>query len=184
MSATGRLIKEFSGRPAYRPLKIIGASGQAEDMGVPTPAFQRGLEQKPDFIGCDMGSIDIGPYYLGSGQMATARQSTKRDLRKVILGARSLDIPLIIGSAGSAGAKPHLDQTIELIHEIAEQEKLSFRMAIIPGDVPKSIVERSIRQGEIIGVDLMPNFTLEDLQKTTHLVGQMELSDFQKRRWN
>ena len=44
MSATGKLIKEFVGRPAYRPLKIIGASGQL-GYGIPTPAFQRGLEQ-------------------------------------------------------------------------------------------------------------------------------------------
>ena len=25
----------------------------------------------PDLIGCDMGSIDIGPTYLGTGEMAT-----------------------------------------------------------------------------------------------------------------
>ena len=179
MSATGKLIKEFVGRPAYRPLKIIGASGQL-GYGIPTPAFQRGLEQFPDLIGCDMGSIDIGPYYLGCGQMATARASTKRDLRKVILGARKLDIPLIIGSAGSAGAAPHLEQTIEIIREIAKEDHLSFRMAIIPGDVPKSIVERSIIRHEIVGVDGMPDLSMDELALTTNLVGQMGMSDFQK----
>ena len=40
----------------------------------------------PDLIGCDMGSIDIGPYYLGSGELATAPAATQRDLRKVLLG--------------------------------------------------------------------------------------------------
>jgi hypothetical protein len=49
------------------------ASGQL-GYGVPTPAFQAGLAREPDINGCDMGSIDIGPYYLGAGRMATARQ--------------------------------------------------------------------------------------------------------------
>ena len=103
MSATGLLIQEFAHRKAYRPLRFLGASGQL-GYGIPTPAFEAGLARKPDLIGCDMGSIDIGPYYLGSGQLATSRQSTKRDLKKVLLGARRLNIPLVIGSAGSAGA--------------------------------------------------------------------------------
>jgi hypothetical protein len=34
-------------------------------------------------IGCDIGSIDIGPYYLGAGWMATAPAATRRDLGKV-----------------------------------------------------------------------------------------------------
>jgi hypothetical protein len=29
-----------------------------------------------------MGSIDPGPYYLGSGELATAPAATRRDLRK------------------------------------------------------------------------------------------------------
>jgi hypothetical protein len=74
MSATGRILKEFAGLKARRPLKLLGASGQL-GYGIPTPAFQAGLERKPDLIGCDMASIDIGPYYLGSGNMATARLS-------------------------------------------------------------------------------------------------------------
>jgi hypothetical protein len=40
--------------------------------------------------------------------MATAPASTKRDLKKVLLGVLKHKIPLVIGSAGSAGAKPHL----------------------------------------------------------------------------
>ena len=101
MSASGRVLREI--RANRRPLKLLGASGQL-GYGVPTPAFNAGLARKPDMIGCDMGSIDIGPTYLGKGEMATSPESTRRDLRKVLLGARSLDIQLIIGSAGSAGA--------------------------------------------------------------------------------
>jgi Biotin-lipoyl like len=44
-------------------------------------------------------------------EMATAPAATKRDLKKVLLSALQYKIPLVIGSAGSAGAKPHLDST-------------------------------------------------------------------------
>ena len=82
-------------------MRVLGASGQL-GYGIPTPAFSAGLNRQPHLIGCDMGSIDIGPYYLGSGEMATALASTRRDLKKVLHGALKHKIPLVIGSAGSA----------------------------------------------------------------------------------
>ena len=179
MSATGLLVQEFANRKAYRPLRFLGASGQL-GYGIPTPAFEAGLARKPDLVGCDMGSIDIGPYYLGSGQLATSRQSTKRDLKKVLLGARRLNIPLVIGSAGSAGAKPHLETTLELIREIATENQLKFRLAFIPGDVPKEVLQRAIEQNRVVGIDGMPDLTHEELALTTNLVGQMGMTEFQE----
>ena len=179
MSATGLLIQEFAHRKAYRPLRFLGASGQL-GYGIPTPAFEAGLARKPDLIGCDMGSIDIGPYYLGSGQLATSRQSTKRDLKKVLLGARRLNIPLVIGSAGSAGARPHLETTLGLIREIARENQLRFRLAYIPGDVPKEVLQRAIDQKRVVGIDGMPALTTDELMLTTNLVGQMGMTEFQE----
>ena len=101
MSASGRILDDV--RRTRRPMRFLGASGQL-GYGIPTPAFNAGLARMPDLIGCDMGSIDIGPTYLGKGEMATAPAATRRDLRKALLGARSIDVPLVIGSAGSAGA--------------------------------------------------------------------------------
>src|ERR1700734_273975 len=106
MSASGRVLDDI--RRKRRPMRFLGASGQL-GYGIPTPAFNAGLARKPDLIGCDMGSIDIGPTYLGKGEMATSPEATRRDLRKVLHGARDLDVPLVIGSAGSAGGGPHPD---------------------------------------------------------------------------
>lgn len=178
MSATGRLIDEFANAAKRRPLKFLGASGQL-GYGIPTPAFDAGLARGPDLIGCDMGSIDIGPYYLGSGSMATALASTRRDLRKVLLGARRLDIPLVIGSAGSAGAAPHLAQTLALVRGIAQEEGLHFRLGILPGDIDKATVAAAVRAGAVTGVDQMPDLTLEDVEAATHIVGQMGMTSFQ-----
>ena len=113
MTASARVLDHFAKLSCSEPIRILGASGQL-GYGVPTPAFNAGLERAPHLIGCDMGSIDPGPYYLGSGELATSPAATRRDLRKVLHGALKLRIPLVIGSAGSAGAKPHLRESIAL----------------------------------------------------------------------
>lgn len=177
MSASGRVLAEI--RANRRPLRLLGASGQL-GYGVPTPAFNAGLARKPDMIGCDMGSIDIGPTYLGKGEMATSSESTRRDLRKVLLGARSLDIPLIIGSAGSAGAAAHLDATLEIIRDIARTDHLSFRMAVIRADTDRGMLIEAVRAGKVTGLDDMPALTEQDVTDAANIVGQMGTGPFRK----
>jgi hypothetical protein len=178
MSASMKLINAFrSGE--RRPLRFLGASGQL-GYGIPTPALEAGLARNPDLIGCDMGSIDIGPHYLGSGRLATSPSATRRDLRKVILAARRLDIPLIIGSAGSAGAAPHLHQTLEMVRDIARQDGLKFRLGVIAGDIDKAIVADAVKKSGVVGIDDMPELTHEEIDAATHIVGQMGMQAFQR----
>ena len=68
------------------PLRILSASGQL-GYGIPEKAFRAGLERDLHMIGADMGSVDPGPYYLGAGKLATARRSTKPDLKLALTGA-------------------------------------------------------------------------------------------------
>jgi hypothetical protein len=177
MSAIGRLLDAY-GRER-RPLRVLGASGQL-GYGIPTPAFEAGLARGADMIGVDMGSIDIGPTYLGSGKMAPMRVGAKRDLRKVLIAARRHDIPLILGSAGSAGAAPHLAQTLDIIREIAREEGLSFALAVVPADVPRETVKTAIRHGRVRPFDTMPELTEEEVDGTANLVGQMGMEAFRR----
>jgi hypothetical protein len=160
-------------------MRFLGASGQL-GYGIPTPAFKAGLARKPDLIGCDMGSIDIGPTYLGKGEMATSPEATRRDLRKVLHGARSLDVPLVIGSAGSAGAGPHLDVTVALLHDIARSDGLRFRMAVIRADMPRPMLLEAAKAGRITGLDDMPPLTDTDITDAAHIVGQMGMGSFRR----
>jgi hypothetical protein len=179
MSASGRILAELRQPGARRTMRLLGASGQL-GYGIPTAAFEAGLARMPDLIGCDMGSIDIGPTYLGSGHLATAPASTKRDLRKVLLGARRLDIPLVIGSAGSAGARPHLDQTLAMIRDIAREEGLSFRMGVLAADIPREVLKQAVRSGQVTSINGMPELTEDEVDAAANLVGQMGLGDFQR----
>ncbi len=177
MSASGRILAEI--RRKRRPMRFLGASGQL-GYGIPTPAFNAGLARKPDLIGCDMGSIDIGPTYLGKGEMATSPEATRRDLRKVLHGARSLDIPLVIGSAGSAGAAAHLDATVDMMRDIARADGLSFRMAVIRADMPRPMLLEASKAGRIVGLDDMPPLTDDDIVNAANIVGQMGMSSFRR----
>ena len=179
MSASGRVLAQFREPGARRTIRLLGASGQL-GYGIPTAAFEAGLARDPHLIGCDMGSIDIGPTYLGSGQLATAPAATRRDLRKVLLAARRLDIPLVIGSAGSAGAKPHLDQTLAMLRDIALEEKLSFRMGVLAADIPRDVLNRAVRAGEVSPIHGMPDLTTEEVDAASNIVGQMGIGEFQR----
>ena len=175
MSASGRIIAEFRRSP--RPIRLLGASGQL-GYGIPAASFKAGIERKPDLIGCDMGSIDIGPTYLGKGEMATSPESTRRDLRRVLTAARSLDVPLVIGSAGSAGAGPHLDATLAMIRDIARTDGLRFRMAVMRADIPRPALLDAIRNGKVASFDSMPALTEADVTDAAHIVGQMGMGPF------
>src|SRR5262245_48499984 len=177
MTAIGRLFDDFA--RARRPLRSLGASGQL-GYGIPTPAFEAGMARAPDMIGVDMGSIDIGPAYLGSGKMAPTRVGAKRDLRKVLHAARRLDIPLIVGSAGSAGAKPHLAEALDIIREIAREDALSFSLGVVAADVPPAEIKRAIAAGQVRPMDTMPPLTEAEVDAAAHIVGQLGLEAFRR----
>lgn len=74
--------------------------------GFPDSSFERGLSFGPDVIAVDAGSTDPGPYYLGAGKPFVAQGAVKRDLTYLLRAARTMRIPLVIGSAGGSGARP------------------------------------------------------------------------------
>jgi hypothetical protein len=179
MSASSRVLDHFAKSNGSEPIRILGASGQL-GYGVPTPAFSAGLERAPHLIGCDMGSIDPGPYYLGSGELATAPAATRRDLRKVLLGALKLKVPLVIGSAGSAGAKPHLEQTLALVREIAREVGLHFRLGILRADIEKAVLKAAVASGGVVSIDDMPALDAQEVDASSNIAGQMGMSAFQR----
>jgi len=174
MSAVASLLRR---RPAA--LRVLAASGQL-GYGIPERALARGVERRPDVIGCDMGSIDPGPAYLGSGEMATSPEMTRRDLAMVLQASRSLNVPLIIGSAGTAGAAPHLEATLQMVRSIAQEEDLHFRLASIRADLSVDRVAAALQAGELQALGGSLPLSETDLRSCAHLVGQMGCEPFQR----
>src|SRR3954452_25599967 len=111
-------------------MKVLAASGQL-GYGIPEDAFKRGVAAGPDVIGAAMGSIDPGPYCLGSGEMVVAGEGLRRDLRMVLEAARETGAPLLMGSAGTAGCRTQLDAARDVAESVARERGLSFRLAVI-----------------------------------------------------
>lgn len=174
MSATQRLLRGW--RPG-EPLRVLSASGQL-GYGIPAESLERGLERRPHFIGCDMGSIDPGPYYLGSGEMAAPAQTVARDLQLVLQAARSLDVPLVIGSAGTAGAAPQLAATMALVHRIAAEQGLSFKVATIASDIDAETVVQALEEGRLAPIGPMSTPTAKEVRACSHVVGQCGVETF------
>ncbi|NNE88128.1 MAG: hypothetical protein HKN27_08635, partial [Silicimonas sp.] len=149
MSAFSRLAAQWPGPDAE--LRVLAASGQL-GLGIPKKAFQAGVARNPHVIAADMGSIDPGPVYLGSGQMAASPMMAKRDLGLVLKAARDLNVPLLIGSAGTAGGAPHLVEVENLLRQVAGELGLSFKLATITADVPQALVRSAAADGHLASI--------------------------------
>ena len=127
-----------------------------------------------------MGSIDPGPAYLGGGQLATSPAMTKRDLRLVLLGARRLDVPLLIGSAGTAGTAGQLEDTLAFIREIARQEGLSFKLAAIAADLSPDRVIAALDRGRVEPIGAIAELEPDTVLSASNIVGQMGVEAFER----
>lgn len=153
----------------FRVLATNGILGY----GFPEASFRRGIKRKPHLIGADAGSTDPGPHYLGSGKSFTNRSFVKRDLRYILTAGVRLGIPVVIGSAGGAGARPHLEWCREIVHEVAREEGLSFTMGVIRSDVSSERVLEARRKGRIRSLPFVPALTEKAVRESTHIVAQV-----------
>ena len=93
--------------PGPTEVRVVSATGVCGS-GFKEASLQAGMARRPHFIGCDAGSTDPGPAPLGAGTTAFPLRSIKRDLRLMLEAALKARIPLLVGSAGTAGGEPHL----------------------------------------------------------------------------
>ena len=106
-----------------KEMKILSPTGIV-GYGFPEESFLAGVALKPDLIACDAGSTDPGPYYLGSGIPFTNATAVKRDMTLMLKAACEQNIPLVIGTAGGCGADVHVAREVEIVRQIAKEEKL------------------------------------------------------------
>lgn len=146
--------------------------------GFSEASFERALSRRPHFIGCDGGSTDPGPDYLGSGRTVFTNSVLKRDLRLMLLGARRLKIPLLIGTCGTAGANPHVDRLYDILKEISAEENLSFRLALIRSEQERDYLVGKLRNGKIRPLKPAPHLDEGVLERSAHIVGMMGAEPF------
>ena len=154
-------------KKTLRYLSLCGLLGY----GYSPVSLQNALAQDLDFVGVDGGSTDPGPYYLGSGKGFVKRLQVKRDLSLILPEIKKRHIPLIIGSAGGSGAKPHVDSTLEIIAEIARENNLEFNVAVIYSDLSADFMRRAA-DGHLFSCGGSPEFDRDLADKLSNPVAQ------------
>lgn len=148
--------------------------------GFPEESFNEAMKLKPHVIAADAGSTDPGPYYLGSGKSFTDRNAVKRDLIYMIKAGIENHIPVIVGSAGGSGASKHLQWNIDIVKEIAKENNLTFKLAIIHADVDKDVIKRKLKEKKVYPIEPAPKLKEEDIDASSYVVGQMGVEPFVK----
>ena len=80
-----------------KPVRIICPTGHLGTTPLEKGSFELGCAAKPDYIIADSGSADIGPYPLGADKSSSDEVWQRHDLEHMLLAARELKIPMIIG---------------------------------------------------------------------------------------
>ena len=132
-------------------IKVLTPTGCIGNRGIHREAFIAALDnERPDAIAADAGSLDCGPWYLGTGQVHSPMANIRHDLEIVVAEGVMRHIPVIIGSAGGSGGKPHVDITLDVVKDIARQRKLEFDVGVIYSDVDREYLMRRIRAGTVM----------------------------------
>lgn len=157
---------------SQREIRVLAPTG-ALGSGFLESSFANAMALMPHVIGCDAGTTDGGPFYLGSGKSAFSRAAIKRDLRIMVIGARRLGVPLLIGSCGTAGGEPHLAMMGDLIDEIAREERLRFRVALVHAEQDKAYLKKRLGENRIRPLKPAPPISDAVIDGSRRIVGMM-----------
>ena len=141
--------------------------------GFPDASFNKGLERNPDVIAVDAGSTDAGPQKLGAGVGIVSRQATKKDLLPILTAGQERNIPVIIGSAGGAGARTHVEWSMDVVEEIVRERGFSFETAVIYADVDRDYLHQKLDENRIEPLGPVPDLTHAAIDDAVRVVGQM-----------
>ena len=154
-------------KKTLRYLSLCGLLGY----GYARESLQNALAAPLDFVGVDAGSTDPGPYYLGSGKGFVKPLQVRRDLALILPEIKKLGIPLIIGSAGGSGARPHVESVLSIIAEIAREHSLEFKTAVIYSDLPEEFIKKAA-DGHLFSCGGAPAFDPANAVKLCNPVAQ------------
>lgn len=153
----------------YRVVSACAALGY----GYPRESLQAALRGRVDAIICDAGSVDAGPYFLGTGAHYFEADAIKADYRHMVEAGRMMGCPVIIGSSGMAGGDRNLDRMIEIAKEVFGELAIhNTKVAVIRSELDPEIVLQEYRKGALQPTGAGPDLDEAKLREST-IVGQM-----------
>ena len=142
-------------RSANRTLRIVCPNGHLGFAPIRVGSFAIGCTADPDLVCADSGSCDVGPGPLGADVSSSPRQWQEQDLETMLLAARRLGVPMIIGSAGDTGTNSRVDLYVDIVARLARRHRLpNFRLGYFYSEVTIDTLRHRLDAGETIaGLD-------------------------------
>ena len=161
-------------------LKIICPNGHLGFAPIRTESFALGVAARPDCIAADSGSDDIGPGPLGGDVSTSPLAWQTHDLEHMLLAARRLGVPMIIGSSGDTGTNSRVDLFVGIIKALAEKHRLPpFKLGYFYSEVDKDDLRARMRGGQVVaGLDGRAALTPSELDATDRVVAMADVHPF------
>jgi hypothetical protein len=160
-------------------MRYIAATG-ALGAGVDRDSLFAALEEDPRFIAADAGTTDAGAFALGAGETAFSRDAVKRDLSLMLQAGLRARVPVIVGSAGTAGADVHVDWVLDIVQEVAQELGQKLRGFAIYAEQPDAALAASLRAGRIRPLAHARQLGPEQLARCRRVVAMMGVEPLQQ----
>ena len=153
----------------YRVVSACGALGY----GFPKESMDKALEGRIDAIVSDAGSMDAGPYFLGTGTQYFEREAVKADYTHMVRAGLKTGAPVILGSCGMAGGDRNLQWMLDVAKEVfAELGVRDAKVATIGAELDPDLVIRELQAGALLPTGDGPALDEQALRHSV-IAGQM-----------
>jgi hypothetical protein len=159
-------------RRSNRGLRILCPNGHLGFAPTKLGSFHIGVAAEPDMIACDSGSCDCGPVPLGSDHSVSPLAWQKHDIEAMLVGARRLSVPMMIGSAGDTGTNSRVDRYIGIVQDLAKQHDIPrFKLGYFYSELTRDAVRTRMKSGDTVrGLDGRPDLSEAELDATDRIV--------------
>lgn len=163
-----------------KSLRIICPNGHLGFAPLRVESFRLGVATRPDCIAADSGSDDVGPIPLGTDTSTSPLGWQEHDLEQMLLAARELRVPMIIGSAGDTGANSRVDLFVRIIQSLAQKHALPrFRLGWFHSEIAIDALRARMQAGErVAGLEGHADLDLAELDATERIVAMAGVHPF------
>src|SRR6185312_13619480 len=139
-------LQQRSRSAAMASFPLVSATGMLGS-GFRADSLDKAVGLGARMIGCDAGSTDPGPGPLATGACMFSRAAVKRDTEIMMTRAVKAGIPLVVGSSGTSGSDAGLAWMLDIVREIAREQDLHSRLAVIHSELSRDTVRQHLRGG-------------------------------------